>query len=179
MKSIIAIFSVLIFLLSCNSPSRETLLQNVSDAESAFNDKSANAPVEKVIENAINAYEAFAKAFPKDSLTPEYLFNAAKYYRSSKKPELAIEKYNLIIDKFPQHNKAPYSQFLKGFIYENELEDLDKAKDAYETFLLNYPDHDLSGDVKFSLDNLGKPLEQIIKEFEMKQQDAAAQDIQS
>ena len=56
-----------------------------------------------------------------------------------------------------------------AFCYENDLRQKDKAKTLYESFLTKYPNHELAKSVQFSLDNIDKSPEQIIKEFEAKQ----------
>ena len=52
------------------------------------------------------------------------------------------------------------------------MKNLQKAGDAYREFLRKYPNHPLAKDAKTSLDNLGKPLDEIIKEFEAKHKDS-------
>ena len=37
---------------------------------------------------------------------------------------------------------------------------------AYELFLLNYPDHELRETVELSIQHLGVPLDELIKQFE-------------
>jgi TolA-binding protein len=61
--------------------------------------------------------------------------------------------------------------FLKAFVYEDQLHDLNKAKKYYEEFLEKYPDSDFADDARISLQNLGKSPEELIKEFEEKQQE--------
>jgi hypothetical protein len=46
--------------------------------------------------------------------------------------------------------------FLSGFIYNNDLRQLDSAKIVYETFLKKYPDHELAASARFELETLGK-----------------------
>ena len=50
----------------------------------------------------------------------------------------------------------------------------DKAKPLYEEFLKKYPQHELAQSVQFSLSNIDKTPEQIIKEFEAKNKDKSA-----
>jgi TolA-binding protein len=54
-----------------------------------------------------------------------------------------------------------------GFVQENDLNQLDKAKATYESFLAKYPnDPDFTDDAQNALKLLGKSPEEIIKEFE-------------
>lgn len=166
------IFILFVITLAACSPSKEKLQEQIIHAETELfsNDKGTFVFDEKLVQKTIDAYQKYASAFPNDSLTPEYLFKKADLYRSLRNAEQAINTYNLITEKYPTYNKAPYCLFLKGFIYENELNHIEKAKESYQTFLDTYPNHDLADDVAFSLKNIGKTPEQLIKEFEEQQQ---------
>jgi tetratricopeptide (TPR) repeat protein len=58
--------------------------------------------------------------------------------------------------------------FLKGYVYENNLGRLDKAKAIYEEFLQKYPDNDFADDAEVSLKYLGKSPEELIEIFQRK-----------
>ncbi len=146
--------------------SKGDMQKEISTAEnSLYNvDKFTFDPVKA---NAVVAsYEKYAQQHPDDEKTPLYLFKSGEIYRSLKKYQKAIDTYETIYSKYNSFEKAPHSLFLMGFSYENDLKNNDKAKSSYEQFLSKYPNHDLAKDVKFSLDNLGKSPEDIIKEFE-------------
>jgi TolA-binding protein len=170
MKYLSIVLAVLM-ITSC-TPSKEKLQKNIANAEAELfkNDKGTFVFDDKLAVKTIDAYSAFAEAYPEDSLTPEYLFKKADLFRSVKDAGKSIETYNAIIEKYPNYKKAPYCLFLKGFIFENELNNTAKAKESYEAFLAKYPTHDLADDVQFSLNNLGKSPEQLIREFKEKQQ---------
>lgn len=174
MKNIIYLLAISIFMIGC-SESKETVLQKIQDAENnlyakegafQFNDSLATI--------TIDAYEQYAESFPEDSLSAEYLFKAADLYRAKRKFEPALAIYDKIQNSYSEFKKVPQTVFLQGFVYENDLKDLPKAKERYEAFLTKYPDHDLAKDVKFSLAHLGKSPEEIIKEFSEKQEQIPA-----
>jgi TolA-binding protein len=83
-------------------------------------------------------------------------------------PNKAIQIFDRILNEYPKFQKIPHCLFLKGFIYENELKNLDKARQIYQEFLMKYPNHEFADDVQISLDNLGKSPEELIKEFQEK-----------
>jgi len=114
----------------------------------------------------VDTYNVFTSKFPQDAETPGYLFKTAEVLRSLRKFNEAVGVYSRIGKEFPDFEKAPHSLFLEGFSYENDLNDLPKAKVCYEKFIEKYPDHELADDVQFSIDNLGKSPEDIIKGFE-------------
>ncbi|MEX2590889.1 MAG: tetratricopeptide repeat protein [Chitinophagales bacterium] len=168
---------LLIFLSACTGPDRSSSLEKVKEAESMLFDKNESFKFDEALaQSTIDAYGDFAENFPKDSLTPNILFKKADLHRAMKDYEVAMDIYKKIENDYSDHNKAPHSLFLQGFVYENEIGDMEKAAERYQAFLEKYPNHDLSDDVKFSLDNLGKSPEDIIKEFNKKQNAAAIQD---
>jgi len=167
----ISFILVALMIASCN-PSKEKLQKNIANAEAELfkNEKGTFVFDDKLAVKAIEAYSAYVAAYPEDSIAPEYLFKKADLFRSLKDAGKSIETYNAIIEKYPDYKKVPYCLFLKGFIFENELNNTAKAKESYEAFLVKYPNHDLADDVQFSLNNLGKSPEQLIREFEKMQQ---------
>ena len=58
--------------------------------------------------------------------------------------------------------------FLQGFVYESQLHNIIRAKEAYTEFIRKYPRHQLAKDAQFSIENLGKSDEELIKMFEEK-----------
>ena len=69
---------------------------------------------------------------------------------------------------FPNYEKAAVALFYRGFVLENYLGQHDQAKAVYESFLVAYPQHELSETVKLSIQQLGIPLEELVKQFEKK-----------
>ena len=116
----------------------------------------------------IKNYALFADENPEDERAPAFLFKAGDISMGLEKSKLAIDYFNRVIDDYPEYEKVPYCMFLKGFVFENQIKDLSKAESSYRTFIEKYPDHDMTEAAKFSLQNLGKSPEQLIREFEEK-----------
>lgn len=99
----------------------------------------------------------------------DLIMKAAGVAKSMGNPNKAIQLYYQIAEKMPSHPKAPTALFMMGFIYENDVNDLVKAKATYEDFLKRYPtDPDYADDAKNALKLLGKSPEEIIRDFEKK-----------
>lgn len=97
----------------------------------------------------------------------DVLLKAAGLAKTVDNPQKAIELYSKVADGLPQHKKAPTALFMIGFVQENDLADLTKAKATYELFLQKYPnDPDFADDAQNALKLLGKSPDDIIKEFE-------------
>ncbi len=163
--SVLALISI--YFAAC-SPSKEKHETKNNELEkNLFSEK--NISINKIsAEELINAYIEFAEKFPGDSNSAKYLFNAADISMNILESDKAISIYNKIINDYPNFKKAPECLFLKGFVYENNLHDLEKAKTIYLEFLEKYPDNDFADDAKISIENLGKTPEQLILEFEQK-----------
>lgn len=117
----------------------------------------------------IKTSEALAALVEKKN-TDQYvdvLLKAAGLAKTVENPQKAIELYSRIADGLPTHKKAPTALFMIGFVQENDLGDMAKAKATYESFLQKYPnDPDFADDAQNAIKMLGKSPEDIIKEFE-------------
>ncbi len=173
MKTYTILFSlILLLMVGCGSgPSKDQMAGDINKFEKALygNDKPMDvnkAETKTQMQGVVDAYQQYADAFPDDEQSPAYLFKGAEVLRTLKDYSKAIQIYRTIHDKYPKYEKAPHSLFLMGFSYENDLKDLEKAKQLYKEFIDKYPKHELADDVQFSMQNLGKSPEEIIKSFE-------------
>ncbi|PLX10859.1 MAG: hypothetical protein C0598_09590 [Marinilabiliales bacterium] len=176
MKNLVLIIIGLIgigLISSCNNANKAKVEVNLNDSIS-FYEKSlfGNEGMSKLdVEGALklsNFYYQWALANKGDSLAPEYLLKSADIAMNMKKPVPAINAFNIILTDYPNHKNAPYALFLKAFVYEDILNNNDKARKFYQEFLIKYPDNEYADDVRISLKNLGKTPEELIREFENK-----------
>ena len=101
----------------------------------------------------------------------DVLLKAAGLAKTVENPQKAIELYDKIVNGLPQHKKAPTALFMIGFVQENDLNDLEKAKASYEKFLQAYPnDPDFADDAQNAIKMLGKSPDEIVREFEQQGQ---------
>ena len=124
----------------------------------------------------VDMYIAYTDAYPQDSMAVEYLFKAAEFCLNLGEGQRAIAYYNRVINEYPDFRKVPECLFLKGYVYENSLGDLEKAKATYLEFIERYPDNEFADDAQVSIQNLVKTPEELIKEFEAQQAAAEAGD---
>lgn len=117
----------------------------------------------------VKLYNQLATDFPDDPKAPEYLFKAGEVSMSINMDFDAIGYFQRLERDYPKFNKAPHALFLQAFIWDNKLNDDGKAEFLYKQFLEKYPMHEMAKDAQFSLDNIGKSDEELIKEFEQKQ----------
>jgi tetratricopeptide (TPR) repeat protein len=159
---------VVVFAVQC-SPDPKAKIKGLEKQMSAkdfkFDDKGMLAA-----NDLINAYVAYADTIKDPVQSPAYMFEAANLAMNLNESQEALKLFNRIIYQYPDYKKAPDCLFLMGYIYDNSLQNYGKAKEIYEEFLAKYPTHDFADDARVSLDNLGKPLDELVKEFEAKNQ---------
>ncbi len=155
-------------LFACSSP-RERAITEIERVKAEMANDSVAIPDQELLKEGITAYANFYKQFPDDSLTPFYKFQAASLYRAKRDFNTAISLWDDITINHPSSKQAPQSLFLKAFIFENDIRHLKHAEQFYVEFLNKYPSHELASSAEFSLKYLGKPAEEILKDFESKQ----------
>jgi len=164
--NLIAYLLILTSIFACSD--RENNISKIKDLEIELYSKSESVFNKETANQLINEYTSFADAHKEDSLAPDYLFNAAQVAMGINLSEQAIDIYKRIHNEYSDHEKAATSLFLQGFVYENQLNENAKAQMIYRDFITKYPNHNLIDDAKFSLENIGKSDEEIIREFEQK-----------
>lgn len=154
------------FLISaCTSPKADKLAEIKTMEDELFSDESKMVDRTRADE-LIGLYIAYADEFPKDTEAAEYLFKAGDMAMNLNMPRKAVKVFDRILNDYPDFEKLPQCLFLKGYVYENNLGDLQMAKKIYEEFLEKYPDDEFADDAEVSIKNLGKSPEELIKEFE-------------
>ncbi|HOY30941.1 MAG TPA: tetratricopeptide repeat protein [Bacteroidales bacterium] len=178
MKKINFIILVLIvFLVTSCTQSKEKMVKEITAMEKALFSGNNTIPDKTKVNEMVALYKKFADQHPKDSLSPVYLYKAANLQMNNSQNEDAVALLDILIKNYNDFSKLPEVYFLKAFIFENNIKNIKKAREAYTDFLQKYPKHDLADDAMISIDNLGKTPEQMVMEFEakMKQQaDSAA-----
>ncbi len=154
-----------IAMTSCDKSEKEknnilTLEKTLVDEKGVLNAESAD----KLIE----AYMNYAKKFPNDEMSPDFLFKAVdiSVAYNALNPQKTIDITNVLINNYPDFEMTPMAMFIKGFIYENQMQDYEKALDTYHQFLERYPNNPMAADVQSTIKNIGIPLDELIKTFE-------------
>lgn len=155
---------------ACNTDKTPELQKHLADLSAAMGGAAVTDKTKA--EDFIKTSEQLAALVQKTNPDQyvDLLLKAAGVAKTIENPNKAIELYSLLLANAPQHPKAATAQFMTGFIYANDLGQLDKAKAAYEAFLQKYPNDELSESAKMELENLGKSPEELIKKFEAQQQ---------
>ncbi len=139
-----------------------------ANRNSMFTDSTNTRLNPAVARKLVGMYGTYASVLPKDAKTPEYLYSVYEIANSSRLFADAAKACEKLYKNYPDYEKSSTAMFLTGYLYENELRDLDKAKGIYTEFLSKYPKHDFADDAEFALANLGKSPDQILKELQEK-----------
>ena len=151
-------------LLSCGE---KMSVEKINELESKVFAKDAVLSSENVIQ-LVDAYVLFAEQNPNDQQTPDFLFKALDVAVgvNAEGPQKAIDIANILIEKYPDFEMTPMAMFVKGFVYENMIGDLQNAEMTYRQFIEKYPNSPMVEDVKATLENLGLTPEELIRKFE-------------
>lgn len=114
------------------------------------------------------AYEDFIQHHSFESISKEYQFRAGELAKALNKPHVAIRHFNGLLERAPNHERAPLALFYKAMVIGDLLHENDNAKRFYQEFIDKYPNHPLVPSAKESIKLQGKSLEDIVKEFEKK-----------
>lgn len=175
-NTIIPLTLLIMFVCSCNSKKKEAL-SNLKKMENEINASMSTKFDEKKADDYIEACKKFAENYPEDTSCSNVLFKAGRLamnLQQSDKADESVVLFDKVITNYPKSKDAPLALFMKGFYLENNMKNLSKAAEAYKEFLSKYPNNQLAKDAQNSLDNLGKPLDQVIKEFQAKQKDTSS-----
>ncbi|MFO8055573.1 MAG: tetratricopeptide repeat protein [Bacteroidales bacterium] len=143
-----------------NQEAIEDLEESLYQSTAAMDKDTVNLLVKK--------YDAYAKRYPEDSLAQQYLFRAARLKMAVEDFEGGLKYLEKIEAKYPDSDLLPAVLLLKGNIYGDYLNDFDKAEKAYQRIVDEYPASEFARDAEISIRNLGKSLDELIREFEEK-----------
>jgi len=90
------------------------------------------------------------------SIADRAIYDKALIYQKQKNWELALNNLNNLVSSFPQSFYASLSLKMRGDIYFSVLKDDEKAKEAYQKILDNYPKALFLDEVRQKLKNLAQ-----------------------
>ncbi len=111
---------------------------------------------EVLANNFEDSVKVYAGAFPKDTMTPKFLFTSAQVLRALHKSEKAIQTFELISKEYHDFALAPEAKFLAAFTSEVDSKNMEMAIQKYQSFIAMFPDHQLATQAKISLESIQK-----------------------
>lgn len=169
-KITISLIIATIMLCACESSEQKDTIKigDIKKMETELFSSTITAPDLVKAKQLADMYITYANEHPEDTIAPDFLFKAADINMNLNNPTITIGLFDDIIVNYPNYKNIASAMFLKGFVYEDQLNDYPNAKKCYLEFLDRFPDSDFADDAVVSLNNLGKSPEELIKEFEMK-----------
>jgi len=118
-------------------------------------DKNPAEPDLKLAMYLAQAYQNYDVKYPKDSLSPKFLFKAGQVIENVFDDKArAAEIYFSIYNKYPQSKSAPFALFMTGNIFHT-LQDTSHSVEMLEFFMAKYPDHELKNDAASLIKSFG------------------------
>ncbi len=119
----------------------------------------------QVANDYINSVEAYALVNPDAPEAPQLLFKAGEVARSIQTFAKAVDLLAWINDKYPDSKNNAQALFLRAFTLDDGLKEFEQARVLYQEFIDKYPDDPFADDAQFSMDNLGKDVNELIDGF--------------
>ena len=140
------------------------------EAEVALQD----APDQEQLKRLISLYEEHANKYPeRREVNANFLMKAADCARMLGNNAKAISLYDRIADEFRGTVQAPRALFLKGFLYDTELNRKDSALIVYRTFTWRYKNDPFLDDVQRLMDTLSVQHPEVVKKIDKKDRGGA------
>ena len=100
--------------------------------------------------------------------SPEALFNAiGDAVNTGKDPQRTIKMVDQLVTDYPSYENTPVALFmLASFVYDEQLHDLDKARETYQQIIDEYPDSPFAADATIAITQLGMTPEELVRMFE-------------
>jgi tetratricopeptide (TPR) repeat protein len=165
---------LLLAIIACQ-PSRKKVHEQIKQLEQEIFDTQSFTLDEAKAEALSKAYREYIDTYPDDSLSADYLFKLSEISGALGKHGESVELLEELIEKYPDYRKLPDALFLKGFILEDKLHNLNKAQRAYEELISKFPEHPYAENAKVIIENLGVPADSLVKRFESNQNTAGSQ----
>ena len=166
MKKIFLFVVVTAAVLSACTSEIEKEQKKIEGMEAELFNENAGMISPEQTEELILTYLNFADQYGQSAEAPEYLFRASDIAMNMGNFSMSLNLLSRIMKTYPDYPKVAQCLFLQGFIWENNIGNIEKARELYEQFLQKYPDNEFADDVELSLRNLGKTPEELIKMFE-------------
>ena len=115
----------------------------------------------------MEAYAAYGERFPNYENAADRMFKAGELAMGLGHKVQAIKYFEKVYNEYVDYEKRPYALFMKAFVLENQAMQYDEAKKTYEQFIAEFPTHEMVDDAEYSIKNMGKSPEELIREFEI------------
>lgn len=168
MKAHIVLFLLAFSFFSCKNEGQKTdTIRSESELLEVLhawsNTDSLNNP--EVLKKYTQAIDEFTENYPNSAEHENFLFLGARNAVNLRDFNSAAAKFARYSELYPDKRSHADALFAAGFLYHNELHNLDSARKYYEIFLLTYPEHMYTDQVESELTHLGKTPEEMLRDL--------------
>ncbi len=147
-----------------------SLTKRISQMQDKIYDPTKLMADPALVSSYLRSSIAYAALLPKDAATEQILYKAAENAYYTQQFEQALTLYQWFETAFPLSIKASQALFMRAFIYDENLQQYEKAGQLYQAFLQKYPSDEFADDAATLLENLGKTPEEMIQMLEDRKQ---------
>ncbi len=147
---------------------REEIESNIEANNVALTNLTNPDSMRFICQAQIDLCKKFVELYAKDPKVPVFLTYQAKAHRANNQFKEAVQVYNTIEQRYPEFDGIPEVMFVKAFILDEELDQKDQAKEAYNALITKFPNHPFSKDAQALLTQLHMSDDELIKMFEEK-----------
>lgn len=144
---------------------RTGLKHDIDSLEKRINDKNSSFDRSTALQ-LVKAYQDYYNQNTKDTLSGEFLFRAASLSVSLKKPQQAINQLVTYYDTYKTASRRTEALYLIGFIYDSEMQNVEKAKEYYQRVMEIYPQSLWAEQANAAMQFVGLSDEELIKKLE-------------
>ena len=157
--SIILIIVTSVIFSACNK-SQTSLQTEISEMEKSVN-VASNVDTANC-DSLISLYKNYCVLYKDDTICADYFFKAAELSVRLGKYQQAIELFGNT-QRFPVYRKVARALFMQGFIAESNLGDKNAAREYYNRFIIKFPNHKMTPEVKMLIQSLNFTDEMLIE----------------
>ncbi len=96
------------------------------------------------VDEAFNKLDSIGQVYTDHTLIDDVYYAKAVQYTEMGEIQRAADYYQRIIEEYPEEIRADNAIFNLAELYENKLDDAEKAKELYQTLFIDYPDSTFS-----------------------------------
>jgi tol-pal system protein YbgF len=103
----------------------------------------------------IQGFETYLRSFPRSELADDAQFYIGECNYLDGKNAEAMDAYNRLINTYPKGDRVAEAYYKRGMTFER-LNQLDQARESWETLIKTFPDSDMARLAKQNLDRLSR-----------------------
>lgn len=149
-----------------SAPAREDLLKQIASLEKEL--YASETLNEEKAKKMVSLYESYYQYYHKYPETPDFLFKAGEITENINQPYRAISFYTRCYEEYPAFKYGAECLFRMANLYDYKLSNYIKAKALYEEVKVQFPKTQLAKDADAAIRLMSKSDEDMIREFEKK-----------